>query len=60
MTDRKYKIARNKLIPSAEKYANKKEGKTNKPPQSHEDWVKRWNLAFLGRMDELWQGKKGW
>jgi len=49
----KYEEARNKLIPFAEKYANKKEGEVPQGGESREDWVIAWNLAFLGRMDHL-------
>lgn len=61
MTDKKYEAARNKLIPFAEKYANEMEGKNPRPGQSREEWVKAWNLSFLGKMDSLAkeQGLKG-
>jgi len=53
MTNIEYEEARNKLIPAAERYANEKEGKQPQPMQSRDEWVKAWNLAFLGKMDLL-------
>jgi hypothetical protein len=52
--NRKYIADRSKLVPLAEKFANFKVG-ANGPPGD-------WNLAFLGKMDELWnefEQKKG-
>ena len=54
ITDREYEIARNKLIPTAETYADKVAGP--KPKGSDEDnykWSGIWNRAFYGKMNEM-------
>ena len=58
MEDKKYTIARNKLIPFAEKHANNQEGKFQRYGQSRDEWVRVWNLAFLGEMDRLAKEQK--
>lgn len=54
LVDREYEAARNKLIPTAETYADKVAGP--KPKGSDEDnpeWSGIWNRAFHGKMNEL-------
>ena len=53
MTDKKYVEARNKLIPFAEKYANKVAGKTPSGGVKKEEWAFLWNSTFLKEMDRL-------
>lgn len=59
--DKKYIEARNRLIPEAERYANKLCGK--KPPKktgkkadnSRDEWNARWNRTFHSKMNQLWR-----
>ena len=63
MTDRKsakvkkkesaYEVARNKLIPEAEEYANKTAGTQPKKKHDREKWGDAWNLAFHTKMNTL-------
>ena len=59
---KKYSRERNTLIPIAEKFANKQYGSvgpSSAEPKKRDDWVKNWNIAFLGKMDELYKVKYG-
>jgi len=53
MTNKKYEIARNKLIPFAEKYANSIEGDKPDKGQDRKTWAIEWNLLFLDKMNQL-------
>jgi hypothetical protein len=55
MVDAQYEIARNKLIPEAEAYANKAH-RTRFPggnERARAAWFAKWNRAFMTKMDEL-------
>jgi len=61
MTDKKYEEARNKLIPIAEKHADKvcrmKIGvKPHGSSKKLDDWNNKWNLTFHNKMNELAKG----
>ena len=49
---KKYQKERNRLIPHAERYANEQCGKTC-TEGNQEVWRRKWNVTFLGKMDEL-------
>ena len=51
MKDPEYEMARNKLIPFAERYTDAKMGK--KPAAGRDSWAAKWTLAFLQKMNEL-------
>jgi hypothetical protein len=53
--DKDYAHARNKLIPLAEKYANKKERIrfSGGNEAARAAWFARWNRAYIGKMNEL-------
>uniref|UniRef100_A0A6H2A5G5 Uncharacterized protein n=1 Tax=viral metagenome TaxID=1070528 RepID=A0A6H2A5G5_9ZZZZ len=51
MTDFEYESGRNRLIPLAEQKANREHGKY--PPGNREQWVRSWNVCFLGEMNRL-------
>jgi hypothetical protein len=51
MINKRYVAERDKLIPFAERYANKKFGE--RPGANRDKWVSDWNLAFHSKMDEL-------
>ncbi len=54
MTDMLYEIARNKLIPEAEKYANGIAGFiTPLKKADRKVWINAWNKAFHNKMNEL-------
>lgn len=57
MTDLEYQEMRNRLIPAAENYTNRRVGSQPQGNTAHErfEWVCKWNRVFLKRMDELWQ-----
>jgi hypothetical protein len=56
--DKAYEAARDRLIPTAEEYANKLVGP--RPADNSEStgatWFWKWNRAFHGRMNELARG----
>ena len=52
-----YVTERNKLIPAAEKHANKQVGETNKPGHLQEDYRAEWNFCFHQKMNQLWEGR---
>ncbi len=62
MSNTEYINARDKLIPVAEKYADKKIGKpppkigAGKHNKAYEIWASKWNKCFLGKMNELARG----
>ena len=58
--NKNYETARNKLIPEAEKYADKKAGakpaKTKNRTQDDknlDEWIAFWNFAFNAQMERL-------
>ena len=52
MSEDQYVWERNRLIPRAEKYANKKVGR--KPhDENNGKWANNWNREFFGKMDRL-------
>ena len=57
--DKAYAAERNKLIPEAERYANKRCGKN--PPKGttavRETWGTKWNKIFFKRMERLYDEK---
>ena len=68
MTDKNYESQRNKLIPAAEKFADKNAGRMPKSTTLRKEmtlrqkkkmdklksaWDIRWNLAFHSKMNEL-------
>ena len=55
--DEKYIAARNRLIPKAEKYANKINGAEAPEDKGIEAWKNAWSYTFLAKMDELWKAK---
>jgi len=62
--DADYAGKRNKLIPDAEKYADKKCGpRPSYSPKGGnkalDDWNSAWNLTFHTKMNQLWEQKKG-
>ncbi len=57
--DKDYAAARDKLIPLAEEFADKKCRKKfpGGPQAAKEAWTARWNLAFHSKMEKLWKEK---
>jgi hypothetical protein len=53
----KYQEERNKLIPYAEAHADRISGKKPKDLTFMDDWNAKWNRAFFGEMDRLWNIK---
>ena len=54
--DREYEAARNRLIPDAERYANKVHGykaKKDSDLQTKAEWRRNWTQCFLAEMDRL-------
>lgn len=52
--DPDYVVARNKLIPFAEKYANSMRGSSRYGTgKSQDEYNKNWTRTFLEKMDEL-------
>lgn len=53
-SDDDYETARNKLIPIAEKFANKECGIVfNGSDREREAWCRKWNRTFFKKMEEL-------
>lgn len=50
-----YARERNKLIPEAEKFANKSSGAKPYNNKELEKWNAKWSLAFHTKMNELWE-----
>jgi len=46
---------RNKLIPTAVKFANNLFGKKHPAGVDNERWANGWNLAYHGEMNKLWK-----
>ena len=62
MTDIGYETERNKLIPFAEKYANKLHGAVYAGDGSEADrqrYAEKWTRCFIRRMNRLWEIRKG-
>jgi hypothetical protein len=60
MQDLKYEAERNKLIPEAERFANKQFGvrfKGGSEPE-REEWTRNWNMTFHRKVERLyWEGR---
>jgi len=62
MTNLEYETERNRLIPAAEKYANKLHGAVYSGDGSEDDrnrYAQKWTRCFIRRMDHLWKIRKG-
>ena len=51
-TDKEYELLRDSFISIAVKYADESVGKTS-ANTLRDEWCTAWNLAYLGKMDEL-------
>lgn len=54
MTDDRYVIERNLLLPEAKKWADEVTGpEPDKPGMARNKWYRKWNMAFLDKVDQL-------
>ena len=57
MRDVIYEMARELLIPQAERIANMKHGTRPKSGQDHDTWAMLWNRTFHRAMDTMWKSE---
>jgi len=57
MKDIIYEMAREMIIPHAEKFATMKCGPRPDDPSEYETWALKWNRTFHRAMDSMWRSE---